>query len=128
MKKIFIFAVFCLLWPSLSLPYDGLTLYGAHLSTQDKVNSTGTPLNTVRAILQQDRANYYKFNKRDPQDQPDGFFTTVDKRALFQKMQIRIEPQLEKRILNGSAQMVSVFVYDENSMEVLEGLPNPNAD
>jgi len=128
MKKIISLTVLLLLYATAAMAYDGITFYGANLSARDRVNSEGVTLTTVPAILQQDRANYYKFNKRDPQDQSDGFFTTVGKRQLFQNATIRIDPSLKKKILNGSVGLVSVWVYDDHTMEVTEGLPAQGAD
>ncbi len=128
MKKLIALVVLMVLFAGTAAAYDGITFYGTNLSARDRVNSEGVALTTVPAILQQDRANYYKFNKRDPQDQPDGFFTTVGKRQLFQNATIRIDPSLKKKILNGTVGLVSVWVYDDHTMEVTEGLPAQGAD
>jgi hypothetical protein len=129
MKKLIALVALTVLFASTAaMAYDGITFYGANLSAHDRVSSTGVALTSVPAILQQDRANYYKFNKRDPQDQPDGFFTTVNKRLLFQNATIKIDPSLKKKILNGTVGLVAVWVYDDHTMEVTEGLPAQGAD
>ena len=35
------------------------------------------------AILQQDRANFHRFSKRDPDDETDPFFNTPERRAMM---------------------------------------------
>lgn len=56
--------------------------YYATLSTKDTYNSRGQPLNSVCAIVQQDRANVHKFGNPDG-DKPDSFFTTPARRAMI---------------------------------------------
>ena len=72
--------------------------YGTFIGDQDRVNSRGTPLTNYLAVLQQDRANVNRFNRPDVTDisdyggaayftdEGDNFFTTVERRALFQTM------------------------------------------
>ena len=57
--------------------------YYAMLSPQDTYNSRGVPLNDVCAIVQQDRANFHKFGRRDSGDSSDPFFTTPERRAMI---------------------------------------------
>ncbi|WP_299693278.1 hypothetical protein [uncultured Tateyamaria sp.] len=57
--------------------------YFTMLTPQDTYNSRGAPLNDVCAIVQQDRANFHKFGKRDAADGPDPFFTTAERRAMI---------------------------------------------
>jgi len=56
--------------------------YYTMLSANDTYNSSGTPLNDVCQIVQQDRANVNRFGNPDG-DRPDGFFTTPDRRAMI---------------------------------------------
>jgi hypothetical protein len=128
MKNALLLAALCLLLPASAAAYDGITFYGANLSAKDRVNSKGVPLKSVRDFLQQDRANYYKFDRRDPEDQQDGYFDTVATRNQFKKVRIRIDPQLERRILDGTVRLVSVWVYTMTELEVTEGLPATGAD
>jgi len=77
--------------------------YFTQIGTQDTVNSGGARLTGYRTTLQQDRTNVNKFGKRDYAivaemdsagalqeyriyDDPDDFFTTPARRALFQDM------------------------------------------
>ncbi len=71
-------------WLSVALVISGLAnssyanelvdSYVARLSAQDHFNSKGVRLESVAAIIRQDRANYHKFNLRDPEDTYDGVF------------------------------------------------------
>jgi hypothetical protein len=62
--------------------------YHARLSEQDHYNAGGRRLRSVAAILEQDRANFHRFGKRDRSDQTDPFFKSGAHRALFRKMTI----------------------------------------
>jgi hypothetical protein len=57
--------------------------YYAALGPQDWVNSRGERLRDFGAVFQQDRANYHRFNRRDPQDEGDGFFGDQALRAAI---------------------------------------------
>ena len=56
--------------------------YYSMLTPNDTYNSRGAPLNDFCAIVQQDRANVHRFGNPDG-DQPDGFFTTSERRAMI---------------------------------------------
>ena len=56
--------------------------YYATLSPRDTFSSRGVPLDSVCAIVQQDRANVHRFGNPDG-DQPDPFFTTPERRAMI---------------------------------------------
>ena len=73
-----------------AVAYDGLDLYSARISAKDRVNSKGVALRDLPSILAQDRANYHRFKKRDPQDEKDVTFLTPASRTLFQKAKIKI--------------------------------------
>ena len=57
--------------------------YSTALSMTDAYSSRGVPLEGWCALLQQDRANYHRFGKRDPDDEGDPFFTTPERRAMM---------------------------------------------
>ena len=128
MKKIILFAIVCPLVAASGLAFDGITYYGARIGAKDRVNSEGAPLTTLSAMLQQDRANYHKLKQRDREDQGESYFTTVERRQLLSKAKIKVDPQLKKKNLNGSVQVVTVWVYGDGEMEVTEGLPAEGAD
>jgi len=126
MKKILGFFVFFALVPLFVSGYSGLTYYGTKIGPNDFYSSKGAKLGSLPAILQQDRANYHKFKKRDAQDQYDDFFTNLKNRQKFSNAHIKIEPSLKRDILNGKLVLVTVYVFDEGSMEVKRGLPPIN--
>ena len=108
------------------LAYDGIDLYSCRISAQDRVNSRGGRLTTLRDILSQDRANYHKFGKRDQADERDTSFTTAAARQRFQTARIRISKSLQSRILAGENINLSVFFLEKDLIEVQEGLLDPN--
>lgn len=72
--------------PMLSNPASAESLmfsYNTLLSPTDAFNSRGAPLEGWCALLQQDRANFHRFNKRDADDEADPFFTTSERRAMM---------------------------------------------
>jgi hypothetical protein len=60
--------------------------YIARLGPADHFNSNGERLTSAAAIIRQDRANYYLFGKRDPEDQGDAFFASKENRAILERM------------------------------------------
>lgn len=60
--------------------------YFAALGPQDYYNSGGQRLTSLGAILQQDRANYHRFNRADRFDQGDPFFADAATRALIPQL------------------------------------------
>lgn len=62
---------------------DLLTEYYSLLGPVDAFNSRGLPLNDLCSIVQQDRANWHRFGKREEFDRGDPFFTTSQNRAAM---------------------------------------------
>ena len=60
--------------------------YNAKISQSDHYNSRGIRLDKLADILQQDRANYYKYGIRDPQDSGSGCFDTKSARQEIKYM------------------------------------------
>jgi len=62
--------------------------YTALISAQDRQSSTGEALTSGVAVLQQDRANFFKFNKKDAIDDAGTaeFFKSAKNRALIPAM------------------------------------------
>ncbi|MFC7066118.1 hypothetical protein [Brucella rhizosphaerae] len=54
--------------------------YTAHISEKDKVDNKGVKLTDAKAILLQDRKNYYDFNLRDKGDTPSKIFASKENR------------------------------------------------
>jgi len=60
---------------------DLMAVYDARLDPHDLVNSSGQPLGSVCAVVQQDRANYHRFGKRGQVDETDPIFADKTMRA-----------------------------------------------
>jgi hypothetical protein len=60
--------------------------YEMRVDLQDLYNSSNTPLNTIRAVLQQDRANYHSFHRASGFDKGDNYFSTLAHRNMFQSL------------------------------------------
>lgn len=95
-----------------------LCSYTAFISDGDKYNSNGAPLNSVAAIITQDRANLYALNKGDSEDEYDCLFDTKGQRARIPKMLSAgyISAKTKKAILYGTP-YIEVKVY-KNSIQV----------
>ncbi len=65
------------------------TRYIARISNRDHYNSGGVRLYTIRDIIHQDRANYYRYGGGDREDQSDQLFTTLQARNRISSMQIK---------------------------------------
>lgn len=87
-------------------------LYHARLSDQDHFNSQGQRLTDPAAIIRQDRANYHKFGKRDPEDSADEFYASKQNRALLEDMMRRgkVDENVRNAIVNGTP-LITVKVY-----------------
>jgi hypothetical protein len=108
-----ILAALAVLAPSAALARP-LEVYEARLSAQDHFNSSGGRLTTVAAIIRQDRANYHRFDQRDPEDEGDRFFASADNRARLEALIDRgsVTPRARREILNGTP-LVVVRVWED---------------
>lgn len=79
--------------------------YVAYIGPQDLVNSKGARLKEPWQILRQDRANFHRFGKGDPQDGWDGFFHDAGNRENMERMLMQgsIDPAARRAILTGGA-------------------------
>lgn len=68
---------------------DGSKTYYARISKRDHYGKNGQKLKGAGIILQQDRANYHKYHKRDREDTGDGFFDTRANRDKIKRMLAR---------------------------------------
>ena len=102
-----------------STTQGGDVLFEARLSVKDHYNSAGKKLTSVAAIIQQDRANYHKFNKRDPEDQGDGMFSSAKARAKLgtELTKVKISKSLRKKILEGTP-LIWVGMDDDGSIDI----------
>lgn len=86
--------------------------YIARLSARDHFNSSGQRLQSPAAIIRQDRANYYVYGYRDPEDEPDRFFSSKENRALLERLLEggTTAPGARRLIVNGTP-LIRVEVY-----------------
>jgi len=89
--------------------------YTARISQQDHYSSRGLPLTEAAEILQQDRANYYRFGRADSEDTGVGYFASRRHRAAFGRMLRHgsISRELSREIRYGSP-LVRVNIYSRH--------------
>lgn len=90
---------------------DFLGAYNTTISQRDLFASDGLRLSGVGAILQQDRANFHRFNRRDRGDGYDDIFVSADSRALIPRWLHEVSPGARAAILRGRA-YINVRVYE----------------
>lgn len=101
---------------------DNIAVYGAEITNQDRYNSSGERLTTVKQILRQDRTNFYMDNG-SRLDEADGFFSTKTRRELFDNAKININPWLARKILGNQRVLITVDVLSSDEIDVKSGLP-----
>lgn len=77
--------------------------YFTVLSVQDMYNSDGERLTDFCQIVQQDRANYHRFKRRDISDEGDPFFATPEARQIIGRLCVVGAGQdyIRKDVMNG---------------------------
>jgi hypothetical protein len=92
--------------------------YTARLSARDHFNSNGQRLRESAEIIRQDRANYYVYDTRDSEDQPDSFFSIKDNRARLEQLLAngRTTREAINAIVNGTP-LIRVDIY-QNGVSV----------
>lgn len=96
--------------------------YQARLSAFDHYSSSDQKLDSVAAIIRQDRANYHKFKVRDEEDQGDGFFSSAGNREALEGMleKTRFTKAERNLILTGTPLInVRIFTSDETGKKYL---------
>ncbi len=90
--------------------------YVAFLSEADHFNSNGQRLQSAAAIIRQDRANFHRFGRGDPQDQADSFFASAANREALERMleRGRATPGAISRIVNGTP-LIRVDIYRDSA-------------
>ena len=99
---------------------DIVAVYSARLSRQDHYASDGVPLESPAAVIRQDRANFHKFHRSDPEDEGDSFFDNAEHRALLERALERGHtPRPAYRTIMGGTPLITVTVYrDRNGFYV----------
>lgn len=103
--------------------------YYAKLSHQDHYNArTGKKITDVAYIIQQDRANYHKYYKRDSEDTGDSLFNTIENRKRIKGMITRgnISWQLKNEILNGTPYVKVTVRGDSMDIEHIGSVSHSN--
>lgn len=87
--------------PALSETFD--LSYLAAIGAQDLFSSRGVRLESAAQVLRQDRANFHRFNVRQPQDEWDPVLDDSDLRAAFEDAlkAAAIDPETEAAVLAG---------------------------
>jgi hypothetical protein len=90
---------------------DFLGAYNTTISGRDLYASDGVRLTGIGAILQQDRANFHRFNRRDRGDDSDDLFLSAESRALIPRWLHEVSPGAAAAIRRGRA-YINVRVYE----------------
>jgi hypothetical protein len=88
--------------------------YTARLSARDHFNSNGQRLREPAAIIRQDRANFYVYGLRDPEDQPDSYFSSKANRARLEQLLAngRTTREAISAVVNGTP-LIRVDIYEQ---------------
>lgn len=84
--------------------------YTTTITDKDRYNSSGDRLTSVRAILRQDRANLYRFNRSDVGDEGDPAFGRFRNRGMFDAAPVSVSPGLARKIIYGGPVEITVDV------------------
>ena len=116
MKKIILSSFFLVTALSFSQISES---YIARISPADHFNSNGERLRNAAQIIRQDRANYHKFGKSDPEDQGDIFFADANNREALENMlrRGRITAEANNLIVNGDP-LIKVDIYSGGYIDV----------
>lgn len=90
--------------------------YTARIGPEDHFNSAGDRLETVAAILRQDRANMHRFDQADDEDESDDYFVDPQTRGLFEWLVSRglVRVDTQRAIINGNP-LVQVTVFERRA-------------
>ena len=89
-----------------------LETYTTRIGTKDHFNSKVEKLNSVAAIIRQDRANFHHFDLKDSEDEADIFFVSKVNRNLLEKMLTNgfTSKKTKEAIMNGTP-IIIVTIY-----------------
>jgi hypothetical protein len=93
--------------------------YSAWIGQQDLYNSRGQRLTETWQIIRQDRANFHRFNRRDPGDGNDPWFANANARASLEQamMNVYLTPNQRAMILQGGS-WVQLDLYGWSSQQI----------
>lgn len=85
--RITLFATLALVAAATTAPkaeaQETVASYYAVIGSQDMRNSNGVALGDIGQMIQQDRANYHRFGRRDQGDQGDPIFGNAERRSMI---------------------------------------------
>ena len=101
MKRLFLAMLLVFAHAPLAVADELLETYVAELGPDDHFNSNGKRLTHAWQIIRQDRANFHRYGVRDPLDEGDSFFGSIENRAIAERMlrRGRISRGLARRIV-----------------------------
>lgn len=108
---------------------DWQYIYATMLGPVDFVNSRGVRLGDVCAIVQQDRANYHRFGRREELDSGDPLFASRERRARIPGM-CRVSDgydYIRRDVLNGIPRYVAILGRFDGRGELIEILVTEGA-
>lgn len=117
-----IVALALLLAPGAAVAQTPRASYVARLSWQDHHASDGVRLDTVAGIIRQDRANFHRFGRRDPEDESDPVFGSTANRGTLERMLLRgsVTARARQAILRGEP-LISVQIFaDRVVVDIVE--------
>lgn len=109
-----LFALACIFYTSMpAAAQDLIGSYTAFIGPADHTNSQGVLLTDFGAILQQDRANYHRFGRRDGLDMSDPIFANPDYRARIPNIWMVLpgSAYVVDNVLAGQPQLLSIQIY-----------------
>lgn len=101
---------------------DYVGQYQAEISARDLRNSNGQMLQTVAAILRQDRANVHRYGIVDRFDEIDGIFDDAERRADLEVAVANspVAPELARSIRAGDARVIVEFYGEGRSIRYVK--------
>ena len=104
--------------------YVELASYSAVIGAEDFNSSTGKRLTALGDVLQQDRANFFRFGISQPGDAPDPFFADRDMRARIPGMVVVFggAGRLEDLVRAGRPFHVEVLICGTNGQPAWLGV------
>lgn len=114
--------------PNLPLPEKKASYRVTYLTTlgpADWSDSNGKPLDRLREVLKQDRANVNRFGKADAGDERDSLFLSASERSRFDSAPLAIDPILAGPLSRRETVRVLVRLSEEGKLFVTRPEPDP---
>ena len=126
MKKIHLISIIlALVFAHVMYACDTITTYGTQIARSARYNINGVRLNSIKSVLKQERANFYRYHGNNKYAQKDTYFSKKSNRELFTSALLSISPSLEKKILGKDPIFITVTLFKPNLIKVEDGLSKP---